>query len=80
MSKFFKHVLIGGFVAGCGVVAYKNLLTPEAQEKLSETASNVVNLTKNYIEENNVKSEKEAKLNLINAISKTEEEWSRLGY
>ncbi len=80
MSKFFKNMMIGGIVAGCGVVAYKKLLTEEAQEKLSETASNAVALAKNYIEENNLKSEKEDKLNLINAINKTDEEWARLGY
>ncbi len=80
MSRFFRNVMIGGIVAGCGVVAYKKLLTEEAQEKLSQTASNAVDLAKNYIEENNIKSEKEDKINLIRAINKTEEEWARLGY
>ncbi len=60
MSKFLRNMLIGAAVAGCGVVAYKKLLTPEAQAKASETANNLVATAKNYIEENNLKSEKES--------------------
>ncbi len=80
MSKFFRNAMIGGIIVGCGVVAYKKLLTEEAQEKVSSTASNAVRLVKNYVEENNTKSEKDAKIALIKTIDKTESEWSRLGY
>ncbi len=80
MSKFLRNMLIGAAVTGCGVVAYKKLLTPEAQAKASETANNLVATAKNYIEEYNSNSEKDAKLSLIKTIEKTDEEWARIGY
>ncbi len=80
MSKFFKGVLIGSAMVGGGALVYKKLLTPEAQQKLVETTKNVVDTAKGYIDENNLKAKKEAKLNLITVLDKTDQEWSRLGY
>ncbi len=80
MNRFFKDVMFFGVVVCIGTIAYKKLLTPKAQEKLAETAAKIYNTAKSRIVEDNIKTRREARLNLINAINKTDEEWSRLGY